>query len=185
MDRAVLERKRQILSIIDQIRKSSATVGFRHEMMTYAYVLVNGAIEYMVETILREWVVNNVKMHANSKRYQGKVFVSKHLSISIEISNKTIDDFHSPSYGKIVDLIRNIAGDHASESFKELVKASRVTEPELDAKLQKINSFRHRLAHGKAMPSDTQPNIDELGSDFKSVYKHIIHNLDLALKKRN
>ena len=185
MHEAVLERKKQILFIIDRVRKCSVKNEFRHEMMTYAYVLTNGAIECMVEIILREWVVVNVKKHANSNRYRGKVGVGSYLGISVEISNKTIGQFHSPGYGKIVDLIRNVSGELATVRFKRLVEASRVTEPELDAKLKKINDFRHRLAHGQTMPRDTQPNLDELRSDFKSVYTHIIKNLDIALRTKD
>jgi hypothetical protein len=185
MHEAVLERKKQILFIIDRVRKCSVKNEFRHEMMTYAYVLTNGAIEYMVETILREWVVVNVKKHANSNRYRGKIGVNEYLRISSEISTSTIDRFHNPDYGKIVELIKNVAGERVSKRFKELVDASKATEPELNAKLNKINDFRHRLAHGKTLPRDTQPNLDELRSDFKNVYAHIIKNLDIALRTKD
>ncbi len=184
MNNAVLQRKREVLSIIDQVKKSSVSNKFRHEMMTYAYVLTNGAIEFMIETILREWAKENINKHGSVGKYSGKKRVSTYLRVSVEICYKKLSRFNNPDYDKIVELLKNVAGEDIKNKFRKLVKESRGTEPEIDAKLKRINEFRHRIAHGGSLPKDEQPNLDELREDFKSVYKYIIKNIDIALSLR-
>jgi len=179
----IVRRKNEILSLFTQIKKYPAQGVFHHEMMTYAYILANGAIEFMVETLLREWIEKMVAIHSRSKRYGGKIKVSNYLSISSEISKTNISSFHSASYERIVSLIDEIAGKIVRNKFKDLVKKSKVIEPDLDAKLKRINDFRGRIVHGESLPVFEQPNIDELKEDFGSVYKYIIKNLDTALQK--
>ena len=151
--------------------------------MTYAYILANGAIEFMVETLLREWIEKTIALHSRAKRYSGKIKVSSYLNISSEISKINISSFHSASYERIVSLIDETAGKLVRTKFKDLVKGSKAIEPDLDAKLKRINDFRGRIVHGENLPAAEQPNIDELKEDFVCVYKHIVQNLDKTLRK--
>lgn len=182
MHSAILLRKREILSIIDRIKRYPVRNEFRHEMMTYAYVLTNGAIEFMVETVLRAWIEKTVDRHSKSNRYSGKKKVTGYLHISSEISKKSISDFHSASYERILSLVEETAGKATKDRFKGLVQQSKAIEPDLDAKLKRINDFRGRIAHGESLPSDEQPNLDQLKDDFSSVYKYIIKNIYIALE---
>jgi uncharacterized protein YutE (UPF0331/DUF86 family) len=183
MHSAILERKKEIIGILDKIKKYPIRNEFRHEMMTYAYVLTNGAIEFMVETLLRDWIEKTIDIHSCARRYGGKIKVASYLNISSQISKTNISSFHSASYERIVSLIDETAGKTVRSRFKELVKQSKAIEPDLDAKLKRINDFRGRLVHGESLPIAEQPNIDELKEDFVCVYKHIIKNLDTVLRK--
>jgi hypothetical protein len=53
---AFTERKREITKLLKSIERYPSTNTFKHEMMTYAYVIVCGGIEFMIETILQEWL---------------------------------------------------------------------------------------------------------------------------------
>ncbi len=179
----VRKRKKEILSLLQLIKKYSVRKKFRHEMMTYAYILSNGAIEFMIETTLREWVKENINKHNKSVRYFGRKSVATYLKNSAEVLDLRVQRFNNPSScNGIGDLIKDVAGEDAKNRFVTMVGVSRVMEPELDAKLKRINDFRHRVAHGVTLPQDEQPNIDELIADFKSVYKHIVVTVEKSLK---
>jgi len=140
----------------------------------------------MIETALQEWLNKSIRYHGNSGSYRGKKYISYFLIIKSQAGVKNIENFHSTNLERIYELIKNIAGDSSLGRFKALLKhanQSIVLQPDINARLERINQFRHGLAHGQKMPQDTQPNIIELREDFLFVYKHIVQNILKSLPR--
>ena len=176
----VTQRKGEIIRLLKMIDSYPFTDQFKHEMMTYGYVLVCGAIEFMTENILEDWVNKTIKHHEKSDKYKGKIYIKNFLVIQSKTKKEQITKFSSTSLDGIRALITEIAGVEAREKFTSLLRQARqsiVIQSDIDERLKRICRFRHELAHGQKMPQDTQPNIAELREDFLFVYEHIIKNI--------
>lgn len=169
--------------MLDAIDGYSSTNPFKHEMMNFGYVLVCGAIEFMTENILQEWLNKTIQHHGHSSAYRGKKYVQYFLSMQSQAKEDSIKKFHSTDLNQTRELIKNIAGVAARDKFNQLLQQSTVIQPDINARLERINRFRHDLAHGQKMPRDTQPNVVELKEDFLFVYKHIIKNIMRCLPR--
>lgn len=183
---AVVERKIEVLKILRTIEKYPATSAFKHEMMTYAYILVCASIEFMIENIVREWLNKSIKHHDNSSAYRGKKYVEYYLTTNSIGLLSGIDKFSSTKLENIRWLIGNIAGDASKTKFNILfnqANQSLILQPDLNARLDRIRGIRHALAHGSKLPNDIQPNMSELKEDFLFVYKHIIQNVSNCLPR--
>jgi hypothetical protein len=181
----ILERKKYIIQILKDIDSYPATSVYKLEMMSFAYVLVCGAIEYMIETILQNWLNKTLKHHKSTK-YRGKRYVQYFLETQMDAREKNIENFHSTKLDQIRGLICNVAGEKSKNNFNALFNTaqnSRSLQPDINARLKRINRIRHELAHGQKTPNDIQPNITELIEDFKFVYDHIIKNVQSCLPK--
>lgn len=181
----LLNRKREIISLLDGIDKYPSTSIFKQEMMTLSYVLVCGAIEFMTESILQEWLTKTIKHHKASS-YRGRKYIQCFLDIQLQVREKNIKGFHSTNLDIIRELIKNVAGEDARNKFNALLQASQQSStlyPDINARLYRINRVRHELAHGQKMPNDIQPNVSELKEDFIFVYEHIIKNIQKALPR--
>lgn len=183
---ALLERKRDVLKLLRAVEKYPASSVFKHEMMTFSYVLVCGAIEYMVEIILQDWLDRTLKHH-RSISYRGKKYVQHFLDIQFHARNNDIGGFHSTKLSKIKEIICSVAGNEAKDNFSQMLVSSNqsasVQVNAIDSRLGRINRTRHELAHGQKMPGDIQPNITELKKDFIFVYEKIIKNIQKSLPK--
>ncbi|MBI4994728.1 hypothetical protein HZC21_03740 [Candidatus Peregrinibacteria bacterium] len=181
----IIERKKYIIRLLREIEKCPATLKYRQEMMVFSYVLVCGAIEFMTENILQNWLAKTIKHHTSSK-YRGKKYVQNFIEIQTQAREKNIENFTSTKLSEIKKLVGNIVGEKTKEKFNSLLDASQqstVIEPDIAARLERINRTRHDLAHGKKIPNDIQPNISELKEDFIFVYNHIIGNIIKCLPK--
>lgn len=182
----ILERKKYIIRTLKNIEQYPATSVYKLEMMSFAYVLVCGAIEYMIETVLQNWLNKTIKHHKSSVVYRGKKYVQYFLETQMGAREKNIEDFHSTKLEKIRRLICDVAGEKAKNNFNTLFNAAQnltSLQPDINARLERINRIRHELAHGQKTPNDIQPNITELIEDFKFVYDHIIKNVKSCLPK--
>jgi hypothetical protein len=182
----ILQRKYEIIRLLNAIDSYPSTGLFKHEMMTYAYVLVCGAIEFMTENILEEWLNKTIQHHGKSTNYKGKKYIKYFLSIQSKARYGNIEKFTSTKLEQIKGLITQVAGDSATNKFKLLLtQVPQPTTIQLDAnaRLERINRFRHDLAHGQKMPLNTQPNITELKEDFLFVYENIIRNIKNCLPR--
>jgi hypothetical protein len=178
----VLERKKEIVKFLTLIESYSSSGLFKHEMMTYAYVLVCGSIEFMTESILEEWLKKTIQRHDNSQKYRGKKYIQDFLSVQLSDKNDQIESFTSTKLSKIKELIGHIAGDSSKNKFNSLLSPASLQQ-DANARLDRISRFRHELAHGQKLPQDTQPNVTELKEDFLFVYKHIILNIKNSLPR--
>lgn len=181
----ILNRKKEIIRLLNDIEKYSAMSDFKQEMMTFSYVLVCGTIEFMTENILQEWLAKTIRHHRVSS-YRGRKYVQYFLDTQSQAREKNIKDFHSTKLEGIRELIKNIIGENARNKFNTLFQASQQSvalQPDINARLERITRIRHELAHGQKMPNDIQPNILELKEDFIFVYKHIIKNIQKCLPR--
>ncbi|HAM87943.1 MAG: hypothetical protein US83_C0001G0114 [Candidatus Falkowbacteria bacterium GW2011_GWC2_38_22] len=181
----ILERKKYIIRTLKDIDKYPATSVYKLEMMSFAYVLVCGAIEYMIETILQNWLDKTIKHH-KSAAYRGKKYVQYFLETQMGAREKNIEGFHSTKLDQIRGLISNVVGEKAKNNFNTLFNTAQnliSLQPDINARLERINRIRHELAHGQKTPDDIQPNISELIVDFEFVYNHIIKNVKSCLPK--
>jgi N-acetyl-anhydromuramyl-L-alanine amidase AmpD len=186
---AVYERKKQVDLIISQGKKfTSNTFSVTNEpvafeIMANCYVVTNGAIEFMVETILREWTSEHIKIHDKFSNYKGHKRINRFLSVVNTSIETKLNHFNDIQLDKIYELINFVAGEEIKIKFKNLLKNSRANEPDIDNRLEKIYRYRHSIAHGQKLPKETHPNLDELKTDFNCVYKHIIKNIIKALPR--
>lgn len=178
----ILERKKEIACLLKDIEKYPATSNFKQEMMVFAYVLVYGTIEFMIEGILQDWLNKTIKHHRASS-YRGRKYVQYFLDIQSQAREKNIEKFNNPSLDNIRVLIQEIVGKSAQNKFNKLFKQSRVLQPDIDSRLKRIADTRHWLAHGQKMPKDIQPNVSELREDFIFVHDHIIKNIKKCLPR--
>lgn len=181
----ILERKRYIIRTLKDVEKYPATGVYKQEMMSFSYVLVCGTIEYMIETILQEWLNKTLKHH-KTVSYRGKKYIQYFLDTQVDAREKRIEGFHSTKLDQIRGLICNIAGEKAKTNFNNLFNSSQnstTLQPDINARLERINRIRHELAHGQKIPNDIQPNITELIEDFIFVYDHIIKNVKSCLPR--
>lgn len=179
------ERKKYVNALLKDINKYPATSKFKQEIMVFAYVLVCGAIEYMVETLLQDWLNKTIKHHKKTS-YRGKKYVQYFLEVQSQAREKSIENFHSTKLCEIKGLINNVAGDSAKTKFNNLLETAQqsiVIQPDINARLDRISKTRHYLAHGEKIPNEIQPNISELIEDFNFVYKHMIVNIKKSLPK--
>lgn len=184
---AVAKRKQDIVQLLAAIDDYPAIKAFKHEIMTYAYVLACVAIEFMVESTLGDWVDKSIKHHEKS-RYQGKSHVIYFLNIKSEAAVTEIKNFHSTNLDKIENLIKDVAGEMVMKKFKSSLKqrppgSAFVLRQDIDERLKRISLFRHELAHGNKMPRETRPNISELRTDFLFIYNNVIKNLKNSLPR--
>lgn len=182
---AVSARKKYVDKLLVDIHNYPAINQFKQEMMVFAYVLVCGSIEYMIETLLQNWLSKTIKYHKKSS-YRGKKYIQYFLEIQTQAREENIENFHSTKLSKIKCLIKNIAGESAKLKFNELLKTTQQSialQPDINSRLDRISKTRHYLAHGEKIPTDIQPNISELKEDFKFVYKYIIVNIKKSLPK--
>lgn len=178
----IIERKRAVLALLTELDNSKTTSQFRHEMMAFCYVLVCAAIEYCVETILADWVKKAGDCHNKSERYPGRKFTESFIAEQIKFKEGAIGSFTSTKLEKIQELVKSVAGDDCSKRLK-IVLGNEVDRNDLAARLERINRFRHTLAHGQQMPLSTQPNIQELKTDFLFVYSNLIQKINDCLPK--
>lgn len=179
------DRKKYVNILLKDISKYPATSKFKQEIMVFAYVLVCGAIEYMIETLLQDWLNRTIKHHKKSS-YRGKKYVQYFLEVQSQAREKNIENFHSTKLSEIKGLVCNIAGDSTKIRFNDLLEASQLSialQPDINSRLDRISKTRHYLAHGEKIPNEIQPNILELIEDFNFVYKHIIINIKKSLPK--
>lgn len=184
----ILQRKKEVISLLEDVEKYPSTNPFKQEMMTFSYVLVCGAIEFMTESILHDWLNKTIKHHRSSSyRYRGKKYIQHFLDIQSQAREKNITEFHSTKLSEIKKLIGNIAGKSTKDKFSNLFDVSQISvatlQPDINARLDRITRIRHELAHGEKMPNDIQPNVTELKEDFIFVYEHIIKNIQKSLPR--
>ncbi|MDP3794334.1 MAG: HEPN domain-containing protein [bacterium] len=181
----ILERKREVIRLLMDIEKYPATKDFKQEMMVFSYVLVCGAVEFMTESILQEWLDKTIKHHKGSS-YRGRKYVQYFLSTQAKAREKNIKDFRSTKLEVIRKFITEVAGVPARKKFDLLFTQSQQSlslRPDINARLEKINRTRHEIAHGQKMPNDIQPNVSELKKDFIFIYDHIITNIKKCLPR--
>ncbi len=182
----ILERKKYVVRLLENIENYPSTNQFKQEMMTFSYVIVCGAIEFMTETIIQDWLSKTIKHHKSSSYYRGRKYVQYFLDIQSQAREKNIDDFHSTNLDSIRNLIKEMAGETARNKFNNLFQSAQNTlalQPDLNERLKRITDTRHYLAHGQKVPNDIQPNVRELREDFLFIYKHIINNIKKCLPK--
>jgi hypothetical protein len=181
----ISERKKYINKSLGDINNYPATSLFKQEMMAFSYVLVCGAIEYMIEILLQDWLNKTIKHH-NVSSYRGKKYIQNFLEIQSQAREKNIANFHSTKLSEIKALIANVAGESAKDKFSKLLDSSQQSsalQPDINSRLDRISKTRHYLAHGEKIPLDIQPNISELLDDFNFVYKYIIVNIKKSLPR--
>ncbi|MDD4901175.1 MAG: HEPN domain-containing protein [Patescibacteria group bacterium] len=181
----ITERKKYVIQLLKDIEKHPATGDYKLEMMSFSYIMVCGAIEYMIENILHDWLNKTIKHHKYAL-YRGKKYVQYFLETQMQAREKNIEYFNSTKLDKIRKLICDVAGKGAKINFNKLFNNSRQSmtlQPDINARLDRINRIRHELAHGQKIPSDIQPNISELKEDFIFVYNHIIKNIKKCLPR--
>jgi len=179
------ERKKYVNTLLEGINKYPATGKFKQEIMVFAYVLVCGAIEYMIETLLQDWLNKTIKHHKKSS-YRGKKYVQYFLEVQSRAREKNIENFHSTKLSEIKGLVSNVAGDLSKIKFNNLLETSQQSaalQPDINSRLDRISKTRHYLAHGEKIPDEIQPNMSELIEDFNFVCKHIIVNIKKSLPK--
>jgi len=182
----VSDRKKEIDRLLKEIDRYPATSNFKQEMMSFAYILVCGAIEFMTETILQEWLYKTVKHHKSSTQYRGKKYVQYFLNSQSRAGEANIEQFHSMKLDQIRGLIKNVAGESAKDKFNQLFNIDNqnsILQPDINSRLDRVVRIRHELAHGQKMPNGIQPNIIELKEDFGFIYKHIIKNIQKCLPR--
>lgn len=182
MIKTIYNRKRKISNRLKTLNSAHPT-SFSHDQMCFSYVLVYGAIEFMIETIIRGWIKHYVDKH--KFHYQGK----KHVDYIIQILQKNaetrLDYNNTVDYDKICKLIEIIAGKEKREEFKNLLKkSSSAGTHKVKTTLEKISQVRHRLAHGIELPEGISPNINELEEDFEFLYANLIKNLDFVFPRK-
>lgn len=181
----LLERKKYVLTLLKSVENHPSTGVFKQEMMALSYVVVCGAIEFMIEYILYDWLNRTLKHHRDS-RYRGKKYIQNFLDVRSQEGEKRITKFHSTNLDRIKDLIEEIAGKQAKGKFSQLFQNAQNVysiSPDINARLDRINRTRHELAHGSKIPDDIQPNISELREDFIFIYEHLIKNVKTCLPK--
>jgi len=181
----LLERKKYVLTLLKNVENHRSTDAFKQEMMSLSYVVVCGAIEFMTERILYDWLNRTIKHHKYS-RYRGRKYVQNYLEIQSQTGERSIDSYHSTKLSEIKGLIGKIAGQLAKDKFIELLENAQNTSsinPDINARLERINRTRHELAHGSKTPDEIQPNISELREDFLFIYEHLIKNVKKCLPK--
>lgn len=181
----LLERKKYVITLLKSVENHPSTGAFKQEMMTLSYVVVCGAIEFMIEHILHDWLSKTLKHHKGS-RYRGKKCIQNFLNEQSQVKQKDIEEFHSTKLSQIRGLINKIAGQQAKDRFNQLFENDQSVysiNPDIDARLERINRTRHDLAHGTKIPNDIQPNIIELREDFLFIYEHLIKNVKKCLPK--
>ncbi len=154
-------------------------------MMTFSYIIVCGAVEFMTETIIQDWLSKTIKHHKGTS-YIGRKYVQYFLDTQSQARGKNIDDFHSTNLDNIKKLIKEVAGETARNKFNTLFQGAQNTltlQPDLNARLKRITDTRHYLAHGQKVPNDIQPNVSELREDFLFIYEHIIKNIKKCLPR--
>ena len=181
----ILERKKSVIQLLKDIEGYPAISVFKQDMMAFAYVVVCGAIEFMTETIIQDWLNKTIKHHKGLS-YRGRKYVQYFLDTQSRAREKNIENFHSTDLDKIRELIKNIVGETARDKFNQLFQNTQQTltlQPDINERLKRITRIRHELAHGQKMPNDLQPNIPELKEDFLFIYEHIIKNIKKCLPR--
>lgn len=173
---AIEDRRRKIRALLSSIKRRPPTTQFHHEMMTYAYVLTYATIEFMIETMIRDWYTAARQKHT-SAQYIGRKSVERLLDHGMAAIDGRLCDFNSPGYSQICRLVETIFGKSVETRFKSRVAASTTNTQDLVARLERIKMVRGALYHGTSFTSDIRPNIHELSDDFDFIYKHLIINV--------
>lgn len=183
MIKAVYERKRALSFMLTRTKALRPSKLTQNEMC-FCYILVCAGIEFMIETILRDWTQHNRKKHA-STRYRGKKHVETLLDIASKNTETEIKSNHTIDYDRVFQLVLAIAGENNRDELKRLVQAaSPPGTNQVKIAIDRICLMRHKLAHGTELPSGVSPNLSELENDFNLVYSGLIENLDKVLPRR-
>lgn len=183
MNRLVYSRKRKVSTILERVKNTPASEQFTHEQMCFCYVLVYAALEFMVESTIREWVSHRLKKH--NVAYKGKRSVDEMISILQRNAESNLKNNHTIEYQNMCTLVEKVAGPVNKQSFKDfLANSSPAGVNDVIARIERISITRHKLAHGVHMPADISPNISELQSDFEFLYANLIGSLDKVLPRR-
>lgn len=155
----------------------------KHTDMCLSYVIVFAAIEFMAESIIRGWLVHNMRRH-NGARYSKKASVERLLNALYANAELNLGSNHTIDYGRICELVSKLAGDGKGAELKRLVDASSPAGASFTIEaLRRITTLRHNLAHGSHAPDELSPNLSELKADFNTVYTNLLTNLDNVLRR--
>lgn len=182
----ISNRKKEVTDLLSDIEAYPSTNKFRQEMMSFSYVLVCGTIEFMTESIIREWLSKTIRHHKTAPYYRGRKYIQHFLDTQSQAREDSIEKFNSTALNRTKELIKNVAGEAAREKFNQLLQTanqSAALQPDINGRLERITRLRHELAHGQKMPNDLQPNVSELKEDFGFIYKHIIVNIQKCLPR--
>lgn len=179
MHRTVIKRKNRILSHIKDVRSLSPTER-SNESMCGCYILAFGAIEFMIETLIRGWIRSNTRKHKHP--YKGKSDVDNVIKVLEDLAETNIKGNHAIKYSKICELVEKLAGSAKKDIFKNKIDSAGGATT-LVAAIDRIELTRHQVAHGNLWPNEISPNLDELENDFLYIYGSLISALNETLPR--
>jgi len=179
---AVASRKRNVSAFINKVNSMPAKE-VSQELRCMCYILVFAALEFMIETTIKERLQSAAKKHTNSRNYIGKRHVRTLLEGLLENMELDITHNNGIDYGKICTLVGDVAGKSKKDEFKQMVQLPGVGVNDLIESIKRVKIMRHGIAHGLQMPSEVSPNLSELSSDFDLIYVRLISNLDKVLPR--
>ena len=181
MLRAVLVRKNRVSKIILGVR-SLPPREQTNESMCFCYILAFGAIEYMLESLIKGWIQHSIRHHRHP--YPGKPKVDYVITVLNDMAEFNLEHNNGIKFGKICDLVDRLTGSTRRTSLESGVDAYPGGRAALGAAIKRIETTRHNVAHGQLLPAEVSPNLAELENDFNHIYNCLVTNLDAALPRR-
>jgi hypothetical protein len=180
MHRAVIKRKNRVLKHINTIR-SLKPAEQTNESMCGCYVLAFGALEYMIETLIRGWIQSNVRKHKHP--YRGKSQVDIVIAVLGDLAEQNLKHNNGISYSKICELVEKLSGAGNKQIFKRNIETFPGGVQALQTAIARIETTRHNVAHGALWPDEISPNLNDLEQDFMHVYSCLVVTLNTVLPR--
>lgn len=180
MHRAVVKRKNRVIKHIQSTQALRPTEQ-TNESMCGCYVLAFGALEYMIETLIRGWIQSNTRMHKHS--YRGKARVDYLIKVLSDLAESNIRYNNGINYSNICKLVEKLAGTNNKDKFKASIDQYSGGSAALIAAILRIETTRHNVAHGAFWPDEISPNLNDLEQDFMYIYSSLIETLNSTLPR--
>lgn len=181
MLRAVLIRKNRVSKIISETA-SLPPRELTNDRMCFCYVVAFGALEYMIESLIRGWIQHSIRQHKHL--YPGKPKVDYIISVLNEMAEFNLEHNNGIKFKKICDLVDRLTGSTNRVNLESAVAAYPGGSAALGSAIKRIETTRHNIAHGALLPNEASPNLTELENDFNHIYDCLVKNLDMALPRR-
>lgn len=180
MHRDVLVRRNRVIKYIQRVRELPIRQR-SHESMCSCYVYTFGALEYMLETLIRGWIQSRVKQHKSP--YKGKKSVDAVIKALEQLAESNLKANNGIKYSTTCELIEKLAGTQKKDMVKSVVDALPGGSAALGSAIARIETMRHNIAHGALWPDETSPNLDDLENDFLFIYNGLIVAINQALPR--
>ena len=181
MLRAVLTRRNKVSRLLVDTQ-SLPPHQQTNDRMCFCYIIVFASVEYMIESLIRGWINHNVRKHKYP--YPQKPRVDYIISVLNDLAEFNLERNNGIRYGRICELIQKLAGPTSKTSFKASVDAFPGGSGALDTAIKRVETTRHRIAHGQLLPDEVSPNLAELQKDFDHIYACLVENLNAALPRK-